>query len=127
MEPFCRTCIIIGRLAFFVVLLVTCLVSTSLAQQAVTRNAAATVAVADSGNPYEQNQLGITSALVLGPGRSIADARKWFQKSARQGYAPAQVNLGVLYANGWGTPQNFGAALYWLKAGADQGSARAKT
>ena len=151
MEAFCRACITIGRLALITVLSATSLVSTGLAQHAVPKNAASgadcqfgsstrgtrfvtdecplptTVAVEDTGNPYEQNQLGIASALVLGPGRSITDARKWFEKSARQGYAPAQVNLGVLYAYGWGTAQNFGAALYWLKAGADQGSARGKT
>src|SRR5690349_4974489 len=71
-------------------------------------------ALANAGDPHEQNQLGIASALVLGPGRTISDARKWFEKSAQQGYVPAQVNLGVLYAYGWGAPQNYGAALYWL-------------
>ncbi len=90
-------------------------------------NLATVATLANASDPYEQNQLGIASALVLGPGRTIRDARKWFEKSAQQGYVPAQVNLGVLYAYGWGTPQNYGAALYWLKAAANQGSARAET
>ena len=78
-----------------------------------------------SGRAYRQNQQGIESALVLGPGRSITDARKWFEKAARNGYAPAQMNLAILYLNGWGTQQNYGTALYWLKAAAEQHNARA--
>ena len=74
-----------------------------------------------------ENQLGIESALVLSPQRTIRDARKWFEMAAGRGYAPAQVNLAVLYINGWGVERNYGAALYWLKSAADQGCARAHT
>src|SRR5207245_2377488 len=48
-------------------------------------------------------------------------ARSWFEKAARHGYAPAQVNLAVTYINGWGVSQNYGAALNWLNAAAKQG------
>lgn len=81
--------------------------------------------LAHQGQVYEQNQLGIASVLALGPDYSVKDALKWFQKAALNGYAPAQVNLAVMYANGWGTPQNYGAALQWLKAASDQHYARA--
>src|ERR1700757_2188508 len=83
--------------------------------------------LARSGHAFAENQMGIESALVLGPQRRIGDARKWFEKAAGKGYAPAQVNLAVLYLNGWGGPQNYGAALYWLKSAADKGKARAHT
>jgi uncharacterized protein len=83
--------------------------------------------LARSGQAFAQNQLGIESALVLGPGKTIQDARKWFEKAARQGYAPAQVNVAVLYLNGWGVEKNYGAALYWLNEAAKQGNARAHT
>ncbi len=83
--------------------------------------------LARTGHAFAENQMGIESALVLGPQRTIKDARKWFGKAAAKGYAPAQVNLAVLYLNGWGAPQNYGAALYWLKSAADQGNARAHT
>lgn len=81
--------------------------------------------LARAGHAFEENQLGIESALVLSPQRTIRDARKWFEKAAGRGYAPAQVNLAVLYINGWGVERNYGTALYWLKSAADQGSARA--
>ncbi len=83
--------------------------------------------LARAGHAFEENQLGIESALVLSPQRMIRDARKWFEMAAGRGYAPAQVNLAVLYINGWGVERNYGAALYWLKSAADQGCARAHT
>jgi uncharacterized protein len=83
--------------------------------------------LAKSGQAFAENQLGIESALVLGQGKTIQDARKWFEKAARQGYAPAQVNLGVLYLNGWGVEKNYGTALYWLKEAAKQENSRAHT
>ena len=83
--------------------------------------------LARTGHAFAQNQMGIESALVLSPNRTARDARRWFEKSAAQGYAPAQVNLGVLYLNGWGTPRNYGAALYWLRSAAEKGEPRAHT
>jgi TPR repeat protein len=68
-----------------------------------------------------------TNTLVHGPGRANSDFRKRFEKSAREGDVSAQLNLGVIYACGWGTPQNYGTALYWLTAAAKQGSTRANT
>jgi TPR repeat protein len=81
--------------------------------------------LAQQGQVYQQNQLGIASALALGPDYNTNEALKWFQKAALNGYAPAQVNLAVMYANGWGTPRNYGAAFEWLKAASEQHYARA--
>ena len=83
--------------------------------------------LAHVGHAYAQNQMGIESALVLSSNRTIQDARRWFETAAEQGYTPAQVNLAVLYINGWGTPQNYGAALYWLQVAAKKGDPRAHT
>jgi len=86
------------------------------------------ISVADSSTPDPSlTQMGIASALVLAPGRTLLDARQRFEKAARKGYAPAQVNLGVLYLYGCGVSRNYGAALYWLTSAADQGSSRAHT
>ena len=41
------------------------------------------------------------------------EAAEWYLKSAEQGYAVAQNNLGALYANGRGVPQSEADALYW--------------
>jgi TPR repeat protein len=81
--------------------------------------------MAQRGNVFEQNQLGIASILAIGPDYSEMDALKWFEQAAQRGYSAAQVNLAVMYINGWGTPVNFGAALRWLHAAADQGHPRA--
>src|SRR5512132_2602345 len=56
--------------------------------------------MAKKGHAYEQNQLGIASVLVIGPDFKEKEALQWFERAAHQGYAPAQVNLGVMYANG---------------------------
>ena len=75
---------------------------------------------AKSDQVYAQNQLGLVSAIVVGREGDIRQARSWFERAARHGYAPAQVNLAVTYINGWGTSQNYGAALNWLNAAAKQ-------
>jgi TPR repeat protein len=49
------------------------------------------------------------------------EAFQWYCKAANQGYAPAQVNLGALYAEGHGVPQDFQEALAWYQKAADQG------
>lgn len=81
--------------------------------------------LAQHGHIYEQNQMGMVSMLAIGPDYSPAEALKWFEQSARKGYAPAQVNLAVMYINGWGTAQNYGAGLHWLLEAAHQKYARA--
>ncbi|MEQ9246697.1 MAG: hypothetical protein RLO21_11970, partial [Nitratireductor sp.] len=35
------------------------------------------------------------------------DALKWYRKAAEQEYASAQYNLGVMYSQGYGTPQSY--------------------
>jgi len=81
--------------------------------------------MAAQGHAFEQNQLGIASILAIGPDYDEREALKWFANAAQRGYAPAEVNLAVMYANGWGTPVNYGAAVRWLHAAADQHFARA--
>ena len=81
--------------------------------------------MARKGHVFEQNQMGIASVLAISPDYNVKEALSWFQRAAQRGYAPAQVNLAVMYSNGWGTPVDYGAALRWLHAAADQGFARA--
>lgn len=85
------------------------------------------ISAGDSQTPGPELKQGGIASLVLAPGRTLLDARQRFEKAARKGYASAQVNLGVLYLYGCGTPRNYGAALYWLTSAADQGSSRAHT
>ena len=43
--------------------------------------------------------------------KTMRKAVHWFTKSAEQGFAEAQNNLGVMYENGRGVPQNYRKAI----------------
>jgi uncharacterized protein len=47
--------------------------------------------------------------------RSPKKAAKWFRRAAEHGYAPAQNELGVLLAGGYGVKKDVYEALSWLK------------
>ena len=53
-------------------------------------------------------------------------ALKEFRPLAEQGHAWAQYNLGVLYDQGHGVPQDYQEALRWYRLAADQGEATAQ-
>jgi TPR repeat protein len=46
---------------------------------------------------------------------------KWYKKSAEQGYANAQFNLGVKYANGKDAWENYVLAYMWIDFARVQG------
>ena len=72
-----------------------------------------------------ENEKGITLTQAPDTARTLQAAHRWFEKGARKGYAPAEVNLAVLSLAGWGTPSNAGTAIYWLREAAGQGYALA--
>jgi TPR repeat protein len=49
-----------------------------------------------------------------------AEAVKWFQLSAEQGFAGAQASLGVTYLEGLGLPQDDVQALMWFNLAASR-------
>ena len=51
---------------------------------------------------------------------------KWYRKAAHQGLAHAQYNLGIMYDNGEGVPENDSEAVKWWRKAADQGDADAQ-
>jgi len=51
---------------------------------------------------------------------------KWFRLAADQGDAPAQFNLGVMYAEGQGVPQDNAQAAEWYRLAADHNHAQAQ-
>lgn len=53
--------------------------------------------------------------------RDLLSAVKWHRRSAEQGYAPAQYNLGVMYYRGDGVEKNLSLAEEWLSRAAVQG------
>ena len=54
-------------------------------------------------------------------------AIEWYRKSAEQGYARAQYNLGVMYQNGYGISQDYTEAVKWCRKAAEQGDATAQS
>ncbi len=54
-------------------------------------------------------------------------ALKKFLPLAKQGLAAAQLNLGLMYANGQGGPQDYGEGMQWIRRAADQGDAAAQS
>ena len=49
------------------------------------------------------------------------EALRWYNLSALQGYAPAQYNLGLIYANGQGVIPNKRIAKDWFGKACDNG------
>ena len=47
--------------------------------------------------------------------------------ATEQGYASAQSNLGVMYANGVGVPEDDAEAVRWYRLAAEQGNAGAQS
>ncbi|MDG1340027.1 MAG: tetratricopeptide repeat protein, partial [Paracoccaceae bacterium] len=55
------------------------------------------------------------------------EAVNWYRKAAEQGLAEAQSNLGIMYRNGQGVPQDYTEAVSWYRKAAEQGNALAQT
>lgn len=51
---------------------------------------------------------------------------QWYRRAADQRYAIAQNNLGLMYDNGRGVPQDYAQAVLWYRKAADQGAAGAQ-
>lgn len=63
--------------------------------------------------------------MLYNDGKGVAkdqkEATKWYRKAADQGDAPAQFNLGVMYAFGTGAAKDPEQAVKWFCAAANQG------
>jgi TPR repeat protein len=53
--------------------------------------------------------------------QGLKEAEHWFHLAAAQGEATAQVNLGLLYANGYGISKDYVQAYYWYSRAGAQG------
>ncbi len=82
--------------------------------------------LANQGNAYAQNNLGLMYQNGRGVPHDDAAAVSWFQKAVDQGDADAQNNLGFMYQNGRGVQQDDTAAASWFQKAADQGNALAQ-
>ncbi len=50
---------------------------------------------------------------------------RWWKLAAEQGYADAQFNLGLMYGNGKGVPQDYIRAHMWWNIAASSGNKNA--
>ena len=57
-----------------------------------------------------------------GVSQDYQEALKWYRRSAEQGHAWAQNNLGVMFEVGQGVPQDFVRAHMWYSIGAKASS-----
>jgi TPR repeat protein len=57
---------------------------------------------------------------------ALASTLDQTREKAEQGEADAQFNLGLLYANGEGVPQDYAEARTWYLKAAEQGDAKAQ-
>ena len=51
----------------------------------------------------------------------IREAVKWYRLAADQGHGEAQFNLGMMYAAGWGVPQDDTEVVKWYRRGSGAG------
>ena len=79
-----------------------------------------------SGDMIAQYELGNCYYRGEGIIKDWSEARKWYQKSAEQGYASAQYRLGMCNENGHGTIKNMQEAVRWYTRAAEQGHEGAK-
>ena len=56
-----------------------------------------------------------------------ATALKEWEPLAEQGLAQAQYNIGLMYHNGQGVPQDYKEAAKWYRRAAEQGDAKAQS
>jgi len=74
--------------------------------------------LAQSGDVWSQEILGGMYYKT----ENYKEAFKWTKKAAEQGFAPAQLKLGLLYETGKGTLPNYKEAIKWYKKSAVQGN-----
>ncbi len=133
-----------GRLAGTAVLLAACMLPTALAYDSAKLEAALDSLSAASflawekraraGDPVAQNVVGMAYKYGEVTAQSPSLSLHWFLKSARQGDADAQFNLGRIYGKATGSvygkqraaPRDDVAATHWYKSAAEQGYAPAQ-
>ena len=59
--------------------------------------------------------------------RDFVQALAWFGKAAEQGNAPAEINVGSMFANGLGVSRDYAQAVAWYRKAAEQGNPQGQT
>ncbi|MDD4914156.1 MAG: tetratricopeptide repeat protein [Methylococcales bacterium] len=80
----------------------------------------------DHNDPVWQFRQGKMYDKGEGVAQDKATALSWYRKSAEQGYAEAQLLLGIIYDQGIGVSRDYVQAVEWYRKAAEQGYARAQ-
>jgi TPR repeat protein len=82
--------------------------------------------LAKNGDAEAQYNVGLMYAQGKGAKQDLQKAMVWYEKSAKQGYGPAQYNLGEIYHNlGDIEAHAYEKAKYWYEKAAQQGVVQA--
>ncbi len=84
------------------------------------------VTLAERGDVFAQLYYGEILENGLRGAKDEKEALRWYEKAARQGYAPAQYALGRMRTEGRGTDKNYTDANNWLGKAAGQGHREAQ-
>ena len=82
--------------------------------------------LAEQGNAYAQNFLGVMYDTGRGVLEDYAEAVRWYRLAGEQGDANGQSNLGFMYSTGQGVLQDYAEAVRWYRLAAEQGDANAQ-
>jgi len=78
--------------------------------------------IVSTDDPASLNRRGLACYFGEGAKKDLIKARELFLQAAEHGYAPAQVNLGMMYDHGDGVPRDYQLARYWYQKAADLGN-----
>jgi TPR repeat protein len=80
------------------------------------------VVVAQTTSPAEANRRGDAAY----DRKDYAEAMRWYRQAAAAGYALGEANVGYLYSQGLGVPQNDTEAVRWYRMAAEKGQREAQ-
>ena len=78
------------------------------------------------GSPAVAQEDAFSKGVVADKSGDYVEAVKWYRLAAEQGFASAQFNLGIMYEQGKGVPENDAEAVKWFRGAAEQGHAAAQ-
>ncbi len=81
--------------------------------------------LAAQGDPRAQYELATRLLMRQEKGPDAKVAAGWLEKAANQGFALAQLRLGILYGKGVGVTRDYAMARKWFQAAAENGNAHA--
>jgi TPR repeat protein len=82
-------------------------------------------ALAAQGDPRAQYELATRLLMRQEKGPDAKVAADWLEKAANQGFALAQLRLGILYGKGVGVNRDYTLARKWFQTAAEKGNALA--